>query len=187
MLRKKPRGPSGDPKSTRAALVLAARRAFERVGFDDTNTNQIARDAGFAPQTFYRHFPDKLAIFVEVYERWVEEQIGQTLGSRTAKAAAAALIAQHRETRVLRRSLRLLAVTDTRVRAVRARARMQQLEWLRERFPKLRSRPDDQLVAGLLAVERFADAIAEGETDDLGLAQRKVELRLSQLIGELVG
>src|SRR5271156_3112848 len=59
-----------DPAATAKALLDAAEREFNARGFDGTDSNRIARAAGFAPQTFYRHFPDKRAVFLAVYERW---------------------------------------------------------------------------------------------------------------------
>src|SRR5580698_765738 len=59
-----------DPVATQAALLDAAEALFNAHGFEGTDTNRIARAAGFAPQTFYRHFEDKRAVFLAVYERW---------------------------------------------------------------------------------------------------------------------
>src|SRR5271163_4022886 len=59
-----------DPDATKMQLLDAAEREFNTHGFDGTDTNRIARAAGYAPQTFYRHFEDKRAVFLAVYERW---------------------------------------------------------------------------------------------------------------------
>jgi AcrR family transcriptional regulator len=59
-----------NPEETRARLVDAAEAEFNAHGFDGTDTNRIARRAGYAPQTFYRHFADKTAVFLAVYDRW---------------------------------------------------------------------------------------------------------------------
>src|SRR5258707_8342773 len=59
------------PTETRRALIEAAARIFNSTGYHGTDSNRIAREAGYAPGTFYVHFPDKLAIFLEVYETWV--------------------------------------------------------------------------------------------------------------------
>src|SRR5215470_8598720 len=56
--------------STGEKLVRAAAREFNEHGFLGTDTNRIARRAGFAPQTFYRWFGDKTEIFIKVYEQW---------------------------------------------------------------------------------------------------------------------
>jgi AcrR family transcriptional regulator len=50
----------------RSVLIAAARLEFEEFGFEGTNSNAIARRAGYAPQTFYRHFEDKREIFLAV-------------------------------------------------------------------------------------------------------------------------
>src|SRR5439155_19483347 len=61
----------GSPAETRARLVAAAAREFGRVGYDGTDSNRLARAAGYAPGTFYKHFADKRAIFLEAYRAWV--------------------------------------------------------------------------------------------------------------------
>ena len=63
---------------TSARLVEAAAKEFAECGFEGTDTNKIARRAGFAPQTLYRWFEDKTAIFLVVYSEWVREQLART-------------------------------------------------------------------------------------------------------------
>lgn len=69
-MRKK--SPARAPEQTRNKLVAAAAKLFNSVGYFGTDSNRIAREAGYAPGTFYVHFPDKLGIFLEVYRRWVD-------------------------------------------------------------------------------------------------------------------
>lgn len=179
-------GPTGDPAATRAALVDAARRAFEQDGFDGTDTNRIARAAGFSPQTFYRHFPDKLAIFVAVYEVWVESLIGASFsGDQTLDEVVEATLSEHATARVFRRDLRKLSVTDPRVRAVRARERQRQLETLRARFPSAREMPLDALAVWLMCSERIADAIVDDELIDLGVTKAEARAQLARVLAEL--
>ena len=54
---------------------------FIESGYAGTDTNRIARRAGFAPQTFYRWFADKTAILIEVLHVWeeVEQAVVQAL------------------------------------------------------------------------------------------------------------
>ena len=52
--------------STGEKLIAAAAAEFDDHGFLGTDTNKIARRAGFAPQTFYRWHKDKTAIFLAV-------------------------------------------------------------------------------------------------------------------------
>src|ERR1700757_408625 len=71
-MRKKqpPRG----PEETRSRLVAAAGKLFNSVGYFGTDSNRIAREAGYAPGTFYVHFADKREIFLEVYRGWVDSE-----------------------------------------------------------------------------------------------------------------
>ncbi|MFN5614390.1 MAG: TetR/AcrR family transcriptional regulator [Brevundimonas sp.] len=125
--------------TTRDALLAAAAKAFNEHGFSGTDTNRIAREAGFAPQTFYRHFTDKTDIFIRVYELWQEDERARIAAAMRCAGDAAAqldavartLIAAHRNHAGFRRSLRLLSVEDPRVRAARAASRRAQLEMIR--------------------------------------------------------
>jgi len=41
------------------------------VGYHGTDSNRIAREAGYSPGVFYKHFADKREIFLEAYQTWV--------------------------------------------------------------------------------------------------------------------
>src|SRR5580700_11183701 len=106
-----------DPVATQAALLDAAEALFNAHGFEGTDTNRIARAAGFAPQTFYRHFEDKRAVFLAVYERWWKGESAALTKSGggeppSAEAAARIALAFHTKWRGFRRSLRHLAIVD---------------------------------------------------------------------------
>jgi AcrR family transcriptional regulator len=157
---------------TRERLIEAAAGAFNAHGFHGTDTNKIARAAGFAPQTFYRHFADKLAVFIAVYEAWQDsERAAVRASAREADpdaAIARASVAHHRDWRGFRRSLRLLAVEEPRIRAARAESRERQLADL-AKAPGNKGRTKAELAAALLKVERICDALADDELADLGL------------------
>jgi AcrR family transcriptional regulator len=172
------------PSATRAALIAAARAAFTSVGYAGTDTNRIARAAGFAPQTFYRHFPDKAAIFAEVHARWVDDLLAAMTAAPSVPAAARALIAAHRRQRVFRRALRELALTDRRVRATRARHRQAQLAALTDRGSPLTGAGR---AAWLLGVERWVDALVDGELADLGIDRATAVATLEQLLARGLG
>jgi AcrR family transcriptional regulator len=55
-------------RRTRAALVRAARRTFERRGYRDTRIADITRAADVSIGTFYTYFGSKEAIFKEVLD-----------------------------------------------------------------------------------------------------------------------
>jgi len=162
--------------STQARLVAAAMAAFNEDGYFGTDTNRIARRAGFAPQTFYRHFQDKLAIFLAVYAHWqAAEALSVAAAVRSqvrpegrAAAAARALIAFHQQSAGFRRSLRLLAAQEPRVRAARVASRSAQLDALAV-LPGNQQRDRAAILAAVLAVERLCDAVADGEVADQGL------------------
>lgn len=160
-------------KTTRQKLIEAAAEAFNENGFFGTDTNRIARAAGFAPQTFYRHFEDKLAVFIAVYDDWrASEKAAVRLAARAADpdlAIAQASLDHHRRWRGFRRSLRLLAIEEPRVRAARAASRREQLADL-AKAPGNRGRELADLTAALLKVERICDAVADEELADLGLS-----------------
>lgn len=175
------------PDVTRAALAEAARLEFEDPGFDATNTNKIAARAGYAPQTFYRHFEDKAAVFREVYRAWTLEE--QTLldGVRDADAAAALVIRHHRESLNFRRALRRLSLTDPAMRAARAESRTLQISRLRARLPHLAGREFADLAADLLMLERVTDACAEDEFADLGIAPDEAARLVARVIRQAFG
>ncbi|HEY1629914.1 MAG TPA: helix-turn-helix domain-containing protein [Rhizomicrobium sp.] len=175
-------------RDTADALLKAAEAEFNARGFNGTDTNRIARRAGFAPQTFYRHFTDKTAIFLAVYERWWRSEsaaIAAILEARGGLSRVAdTLIAFHVKWRGFRRSLRHLAVEDERVRAARRVARKAQIASARRLLPKAR-RGDAEILAALLVLERLCDAIAEDEFEGLGIgaaaARRTVIAALEKL------
>jgi AcrR family transcriptional regulator len=159
------------------ALVEAAARAFNGDGYHGTDTNKIARAAGFAPQTFYRHFRDKMDVFLAVYERWQvdeREAIARAAKERAAEAGIVkALLDHHLRYRVFRRSLRWLAVEDPEARKARAFSRERQLTDL-ARLAANQGRSRAALLAALLTVERLCDAAADGELADSGLDDEAV-------------
>jgi AcrR family transcriptional regulator len=173
------------------ALLQAASDEFGEHGFSGTDTNKIARRAGFAPQTFYRWYRDKTAVFVAVYRRWEEDErkLLEELIQRGASARKLvdAIVEHHRGHRVFRRSLRLLSVQDEAVRGARAESRLRQIENIR-RFRAGHGRPPfkpAELAVLLLQVERLADAIAERELLDMGLDEAAARSRLVELVHEL--
>jgi AcrR family transcriptional regulator len=175
-------------KETAETLVRAAAKEFNERGFSGTDTNRIARRAGFAPQTFYRWFRDKTEIFIKVYELWqdLEADMLRHLLAEDASDVrlVKAVVAHHHAYRIFRRSLRQLAAENDAVREARARSRLKQIEQIRVWNPK---QPDVTAVLAvtLLHFERLADALAEGEFRDMGLGTHAAEEDLVRLIHRL--
>ena len=175
--------------ATSERLVRAAAKEFNERGFGGTDTNRIARRAGFAPQTFYRWFQDKVEIFIKTYERWQREELSTLSALLTEKASnirlAKAIVEHHELYLIFRRSLRQLAVENDAIRAARAQARLNQIAYIRSVNPNL-AHNDADLAAMLFQTERLADALAEGEFDDLHLNRRGGEEALAHLIDALL-
>lgn len=53
--------------ATRRRILVAARVVFDRDGFHQARIADVAREAGTAIGTFYRHFPTKAELFATLY------------------------------------------------------------------------------------------------------------------------
>jgi len=170
--------------STRERLVQAAAAEFREHGFAGTDTNRIARRAGFAPQTFYRWFSDKTEIFIAVYRAWEDEE-RSLMGALRRRGAeeedvVEAAISHHKAYIIFRRSLRRLSLEDDKVRAARAESRLRQIDRIRQWRDGAVSA--DEVAAVLLQLERLSDALAEGEILDMGLDEAPARRRLAELL-----
>jgi AcrR family transcriptional regulator len=174
----------GAPEDTRARLVAAAAELFNRHGYHHTDSNRIARAAGYAAGTFYKHFADKGDAFLAAYEDWVTTEwdaiAGELGAARSRDAAAERIVAlvlrHHTRWRGLRSSLSALLVEDAKVRAFHRAQRRRQLETLRSlrgdgAAPPGQTERDAVL---LFTLERVCDAIACGEVRELGLDRERV-------------
>jgi len=175
-------------KPTNAKLIAAAAREFNQRGFDGTDTNRIARRAGFAPQTFYRWFGDKTEIFLAVYRAWEDQERAMLAKLLARKAPASELvnaaIEHHRTHKLFRRSLRSLSLEDSTVRKARAESRRRQIEQIKSWVAP--ARPSSVEVATILfQIERLADGVAEGEFADLGFDDRAAREALADLVARL--
>lgn len=192
--KRRPTRPKRDlPENTRERLVAAAAAVFNRDGYHGTDSNRLARAAGYAPATFYKHFADKREILLATYESWVTAEwqaIGEALRAAPNPAARAErivtlVLAHHRRWKGLRASLRALVATDAVVRRFHRAQRTRQLDLLAAMRPTsprdaAAARVDDALM--LFTLERTLDAVAEGETAALGLDDAAVIARLRSMV-----
>jgi AcrR family transcriptional regulator len=164
-----------DPTFTRRQIKIAARREFNSAGYFATDTNKIAKLAGYAPGTFYRHFEDKIDIFLEIYKDWTEEQFKEiertiSLGGSIesmAERLTSIVISFYGNWRPLRASARVLRISEPRVKIFGADLRVklvQRVTHLREEL-KLQPLPEVRIVTFLILSERLGDAVADGEFD----------------------
>jgi AcrR family transcriptional regulator len=163
---------------------------INRDGYDGTDTNRIAREAGYSPGTFYKHFTDKKEVFVSAYKEWVAEEwrtIEHLLEKNervdgAARDLVTAVLDLHRRWRGLRRALRVLASTDSDVRRAYLAQRSEQLDTMaRLRFTRQSVREADAML--LYQLERTADAIADDESEALGLDR---DVLIAQLVEAVV-
>ncbi|MEL6247787.1 MAG: TetR/AcrR family transcriptional regulator [Cyanobacteria bacterium J06554_6] len=67
------RRPAAQTEDTQARILKAAQRLFARQGYGGTTTRDLAKAAGVAEGTLFRHFENKKAILIEVATRgWVD-------------------------------------------------------------------------------------------------------------------
>src|SRR5215471_12611311 len=110
----------GSPAQTRERLLSAAAVIFNRAGYHGTDSNRIAKEAGYSTGTFYKHFRDKREVFLAAYEAWVTAEwdaVSAELASgKDPEAIARGLVALsiefHTRWSGLRASLRELVFSD---------------------------------------------------------------------------
>jgi AcrR family transcriptional regulator len=192
MRTKRPR--RGRPAETRERLVAAASEVFDRDGYYGTDSNRIAAAAGYAAGTFYKHFPDKRAVLLAAYQRWVDEEWGaleEELAEGGARGAVAArvvaLVARmHVRGRGLRAALLSQLATDPEVRRFYRAQRRRQLDSLAALRARVgaKPRPREADAVLLFALERTCDGLANGEQRDLALGRAATLRVLSELVEE---
>jgi AcrR family transcriptional regulator len=174
---------------TRRLLIDAAAAEFNESGYDGTDSNRIARRAGFAPQTFYRWFQDKAEIFIAAYHEWQAAEAAILNDLLSAAAAddvlADACVAHHRAYLKFRRSLRQLSYEIPSVREARAESRRRQIAFIRSLKGAAAAKDEPSIAAVLLQLERLSDALAEGEFEDMGMLQDSGKAALATLIHNL--
>ena len=161
--------------------MAAAAADFNRVGYHGTDSNRLARAAGYAPGSFYKHFPDKRAIFLAAYEDWVTAEWTaveavvarrRRAGAMSPRAWSTPCPALHRRWRGLRASMRALVADAGGARLLPPPAPPS-------------ARPAGRATSGaaarrrratrvlLYTLERVCDAVADGELRELGLETRR--------------
>lgn len=119
---------------TYAAILEAAARVFPQLGYDGTQTPDIAKEAGVSTGAVYRYFEDKRQIFLEMAEvelakirREVEVRLVAVAAGAGAEPSIAlghlidTLFAQIKKDAPLARVFSALALTDPDVAALKAR------------------------------------------------------------------
>ena len=135
--RKANRGPSAGPEN-RLALIAAAREVFATEGLQ-APFSAVAKKAGVGQGSLYRHFPDKLALAVAVFDENLDELeasvepphatlddlLDAVIGQAVASTALIDLIwLNRRDERVTHLSDRLARIAETVLARERAAGRI---------------------------------------------------------------
>ncbi len=101
-------------RRTRSALVVAARDAFEELGFRDARISDIAKRAGTSYGVFYHYFESKEEILDELFLSVTGEMYvaSQTSNGASADPVAKIRAANRRYLAVAARNARLVAMID---------------------------------------------------------------------------
>jgi AcrR family transcriptional regulator len=186
----------GSPDQTRQRLIAAAAILFNRAGYHRTDSNRIARQAGYSTGVFYKHFNDKREIFLAVYKTWVDSEWKSVAAELSATGSTKDIarrlvllsIGFHTRWRRFRASLHELLFTDETVRRFYREQRRRQLDTMAKLRADIgatpRRREEDAI--HLFTTERTYDAIARGELRDLGLNRKfVVEAMIEETISAL--
>lgn len=189
-----PRPRRGDPEQTRARLVAAAGERFNAVGYHGTDSNRIARAAGYSPGTFYKHFSTKKEILLAVYDEWLAREWRAVAAAalqpgpprRRAGRIVDLFLAHHARWHRFRASLRALAEADEAVRTHYRAQRRSQLRLLASlrKAQGLAPISRERRALLLFTLERAGDALAGDEASALGLRRSRLRPLLVALVAE---
>jgi len=186
--------PASQTASTRERLVRAAAEELNRAGFGGTNTNKIARAAGFAPATFYRYFDDKRAIMVAAFD-WVLSLQREAMIALVAEADPTDIagiarrmvqsLADHqRAWQKLVASGLVIASEDPELASLLHAKRAQDLAAMEAICARLggkpKSREEDLLL--LLTVEGLCVLLATTDPSAIGVSEEALVERMAQRI-----
>ncbi|MDR3372882.1 MAG: TetR/AcrR family transcriptional regulator [Ancalomicrobiaceae bacterium] len=165
-------------ESERKAIILkAAERIFDEKGYGDATMEEVARAAGMAKKSVYRHFPDKFALFSALVESHDD-----ILAERLPPMEALILTSKPRDSREqIRQMLFDLAAFVlsprqlTLMRLVISEAR---------KSPELAERFHRECVDGMLAV--FLNKL-DSESAAVQLAGREARALADMFIGAAIG
>lgn len=183
----RPRRRKAESGDTRTRLIEAAMGEFIEHGFTGTDTNRIARRAGFAPQTFYRWFDDKAAVFAEVLHVWDEAEFAMSMALVSAEGLepdelAQACVENMRPFLTFRQHLRSVTMQDAEVKAVRAKGRASLMARIGPVCPHL---APEALAHTLLQIESLSEMLARGDLADMGVSGGETAHALAEHIRAL--
>ncbi len=69
-------------RATRAHILATAATCFAQQGYDGTGVAEICRRAGVTKGAFYHHFPSKQALFLALFDQWLQGMDAQIASVR---------------------------------------------------------------------------------------------------------
>ncbi|WP_280423667.1 TetR/AcrR family transcriptional regulator [Nocardia carnea] len=144
-------------RKTRDALLDAARRVFESVGFLDARVELIAQEAGVSYGTFYRYFESKDDVFGELSNRLFEDMHRREPAAADLSPAERLIASNRSYYQAYRRNAPMMAIIE-------------QVATFNEDFRLLRHEHRRQLI------DRTARAIARWQSEGLVPADLDPEL-----------
>ena len=182
---------------TAMRLVAAAILEFNERGYFHTDTNRIAKRAGFAPGTFYRYFADKKAILLAAYRDHVvrdwEELAGLVDGAGHVEDLLPrfvdTVLKRHRAWRGIRAGMRSLQHHDDEVMGCYRQQKRWQLLWIENMLGALGGGPRtmEENYCFLVSFERICDSLANDEPRRLRLKRPRLRAYLEDLLRLHVG
>jgi AcrR family transcriptional regulator len=169
-----------DTKNNKSKLLDAAKSLFEEVGYHQTNSNLIAQAAGLASGTFYNHFASKKAIFLEIYKDWHLQQRSQIQelalegykGEEFVEKIVETILPFYIDYRGFRSSIHAITASNDDIQNFRLEQRKAIME-LVAKVLRLQGieRNFEELAVFQIGFERYFDAYAMGEFDELGISK----------------
>ncbi|MCX4094955.1 TetR/AcrR family transcriptional regulator [Nocardia sp. alder85J] len=135
-------------RKTRDALLDAAQKVFETVGFLDARVELISTEAGVSYGTFYRYFESKEDVFGELSTRLFEEMHRRDPAGTGSTPAERLVAANRAYYAAYRRNAKLLAIVE-------------QVATFNEEFRRLRHEHRRVII------DRTAQAIARWQSEGL--------------------
>lgn len=186
-----------DPIKTKEKLLESGIELFNNPGYFFTDSNEIARKAGFAPGTFYQHFRNKNELFIEIYKNWLSKQLllmeeglksAQNL-SQFCEQMAVEMLPLFGEWKGFRNSVRALTATDQATRDFRRKSAEAIFDLIKKVSLHFKLSPLEmkQALPHLLCLESFLDAFAEGVLFSYGYSEEEVKARMVKILSSLFG
>lgn len=179
-------------KETKAKIMEAALRLFAAKGYYNTNSKEIAAEAGIAVGSFYAYYQDKKDLFLDVILRLYDEidlseKITGLLNSDPRKIIAELIKAAfnvHDFYPEIHREALTMSLIDEDVRQAFEKYDRKIIGDLKEIIEKLNIRVSDAGAAAVIIYSMVENVIHRSRFSDIGISEDKITQALIDLIYE---